>query len=156
MGLFENIGSDRVEGLNLREPVLVSPDMKVREVVRKMQEKDLGCAVIIDENRVPIGMFTERMLTQIMSNQPELLDQPVISQSAERWPQVKLSDPVVDVLDALEMKNVRFLAVVDADGKIAGLTGQKGLMEYVADHFPGQVMVQRVGQKPYMHKREGA
>jgi CBS domain-containing protein len=140
----------------LRDPVIVSGDSSVREVVVKMQEKDLGCAIIVDENQVPLGMFTERMLTQLIAHNPDELDQPVISQSAERWPQVKLSDPVVDVLDALEMKNVRFLSVVDENGKIAGLTGQKGLMEYVADHFPGQVMVQRVGHKPYMHKREGA
>ena len=66
------------------------------------------------------------------------------------------SDPIVSVLESLELKNIRFLAVVDEDGRLAGLTGQKGLMEYVADHFPGEVMVQRVGQTPFLHQREGA
>lgn len=156
MGLFENMNSDPVQDLNLRDPVLAKGDETVRNVVRRMQEMDLGCAILIDDDRKPIGMFTERMLTQIMASDPGLLDQPVVSQAADRWPQVTLSDPIVSVLDSLELKNVRFLSVVDDDGRIAGLTGQKGLMEYVADHFPGQVMVQRVGQKPYMHDREGA
>ena len=40
--------------------------------------------------------------------------------------------------------------------RIAGLTGQKGLIEFVADHFPGQVMVQRIGGQPYPSDREGA
>ena len=74
---------------------------------------------------------------------------------AKQWPWVQTSDPIVDVLEAMLTKNVRFLCVVDEEGRVVGLTGQKGLMEYVAEHFPGQVMVQRVGCAPYLN-REGA
>ena len=75
---------------------------------------------------------------------------------AEQLPWVKLSDPIADVLEAMQLKNLRFLCVIDEEGQLAGLTGQKGLMEYVADHFPSQVMVQRIGSKPYITDREGA
>jgi hypothetical protein len=51
---------------------------------------------------------------------------------------------------------VRFLIVINEHGQLAGLTGQKGLMEYVAEHFPGEVIVQRIGCKPYTEEREGA
>ncbi len=54
------------------------------------------------------------------------------------------------------LKNVRMLCVVDEQGRVVGLTGQRGLMEYVAEHFPGEVMVQRIGQPSYMSDREGA
>jgi hypothetical protein len=56
----------------------------------------------------------------------------------------------------MQTKNLRFVVVTDEDGKAIALTGQKGLMEYVAEHFPQQVMVQRVGVKPYSSQREGA
>ncbi len=56
----------------------------------------------------------------------------------------------------MKIKNVRFLCVVDEDRRVVGLTGQKGLMEYVADHFPRQVMVQRIGCTPFLATREGA
>ena len=156
MGLFENMNTEPVRNLNLRDPVLARPDDALRDVIRAMRERNLGCAVLVDDDRKPVGMFTEGMLTRIVASKPNALDQTVGSQAADQWPQVTLSDPIVAVLEALEAKNVRFLTVVDEEGRIAGLAGQKGLMEYVADHFPGQVMVQRVGQKPYMHKREGA
>ncbi len=52
--------------------------------------------------------------------------------------------------------NVRFLVVVDDEGCVAGLTGQKGLMEYIAEQFPQEVLVQLVGTEPYPHSREGA
>ena len=155
MGLFENVKSERVSSLNLRDPVLVKPTDNLRDTVQKMREHNLGCAILIDDDRRPAGMFTENMLTQIVSNHPEAMDDQVDEHAAKPWPQVKLSDPIAAVLEALELKNIRFLSVVDDDGCIAGLTGQKGLMEYVADHFP-QVTVQRVGQSPTMHAREGA
>ncbi len=72
------------------------------------------------------------------------------------WPTVKLNDPISCVLNALETANIRFLIVIDENGQLAGLTGQKGLMEYVADHFPEQVIVHRIGCKPYPVEREGA
>ena len=155
MGLFENIQNEKVRNLNLREPVLVQPDAKLLDVVAEMRKRNLGCAIIVDADQKPVGMFTENMITHIMASKPDALEDPVTTHAAEQWPQVTLDDPVAAVLEALEVKNVRFLSVVDAAGKIAGLTGQKGLMEFVADHFP-QVTVQRVGQSKSMKTREGA
>lgn len=155
MGLFENIQNDKVKDLNLRDPVLAKPDDKVRDVVQAMRKLKLGCTIVVDDGRKPVGMFTESMLTQMIARKPESIHDNVGDHCANQWPQVSLDDPVAAVLDALEVKNVRFLSVVDESGRIAGLTGQKGLMEYVADHFP-QVTVQRVGQKTPMKTREGA
>lgn len=156
MDLFKNMNSESVRNLNLRDPVLVKPDEKVRDVIKAMRASNLGCAILIDDEQNPVGMFTESMLTQLIASTSDVLDEPVSTHAAERWPQVTLADPISGVLEALETKNVRFLSVVDDQGRVAALTGQKGLMEYIADHFPGQVMVQRVGQKPFMHNREGA
>lgn len=155
MGLYENMKNEQVRSLNLRDPVLAKPDDKLRDVVRAMRKHNLGCAILVDDARKPVGMFTESMLTRIVSTKPTAVSDPVGDYAADTWPQVQLTDPIDSVLEALEVKNVRFLSVIDDAGRIAGLTGQKGLMEYVADHFP-QVMVQRVGQSTSMKSREGA
>lgn len=155
MGLFENMKNEQVRSLNLRDPVLAKPDDKLRDVVQAMRKLKLGCAVLVDEARKPVGMFTESMLTQIVASNPNAVKDQVVEHAADHWPQVKLTDPISSVLEALEIKNVRFLSVVDDEGRIAGLTGQKGLMEYVANHFP-QVTVQRVGQRSSMSSKEGA
>lgn len=156
MGLPDNMQNEPVSQLSLREPVTTSLDETIRDAILKMREKKLGCVIVIDEERKPLGMFTESMLTQLIAHDPATLDQPLKTHIAERWPWVKASDPISYVLDAMKLKNVRFLCVVDEDGRLVGLTGQKGLMEYVADHFPGQVMVQRIGGTPYTREREGA
>ena len=110
---------------------------------------------MVDDDQKPIGIFTESMLTQLMAHGAAPLDDPVRLQMADRLPWVKKSDPIVDVLEAMQAKNIRFICVVDEGGRVAGLTGQKGLMEYIAEHFPRQVMTQRVGSPP-PRNREGA
>ena len=63
--------------------------------------------------------------------------------------------PISDVLSAMEYKNVRFCGR-RRRRRLAGLTGQKGLMEYIADHYPDEVCVQRIGGAPFPLEREGA
>lgn len=155
MGLYENMKQERVRRLNLRQPAIAKAENTVRDVILGMRKANLGCAVVVDDDEKPMGMFTENMLTQIVAQKPEVIDDPVGQHLALHWPQVEAEDPIIAVLEALEIKNVRFLSVVDESGKVIGVAGQKGLMEYIADHFP-QVTVQRVGQSPSMKTREGA
>ncbi len=156
MGLYANMCNETVSRLPLREPVVCRREDTVRRAVQLMRERKLGCVIVVGDDHKPVGMFTESMLVQLLARKPDAINDPVESEMAERWAWVTLSDPIADVLEAMQVKNVRFICVVDDEGRVAGLAGQKGLMEYVADHFPGQVMVQRVGCAPYTHQREGA
>lgn len=155
MALLENMNTEKVNRLSLRTAVCCGGKDTVRTAIERMRTGKLGCAIIVDAEQKPIGMFTESMVTQIMWRQPDAIGDPVEKHMADKWPWVTVSDPIVDVLDAMQAKNVRFICVVDKDGRVAGVTGQKGLMEYIAEHFPEQVMVQRVGCAPYLN-REGA
>ena len=155
MGLHENMIQEPVSSLSLRSPVTCAPDTKLADVIAQMRAGQLGCAIVVDADGRAVGMFTESMLTQIIANGTIRPEDPVQEHMSERFPWVRDTDPVVDVLDAMQTKNVRFLCVLDDKDAVVGVTGQKGLMEYVADHFPGQVMVQRVGLAPYL-SREGA
>lgn len=156
MGLQENLHAETVRELALREPVTVHPDTPVREVVETMKAQRLGCAVVVDAGHKPLGMFTESMLLERLARGERELKSSVSEWMAAEWPCVNVNDPVVDVLDAMRTRNVRFICVVDDAGKLVGLTGQRGLLEYVADHFPSQVMVQRIGGTPHLNSREGA
>lgn len=156
MGLQENLRDEPVDQLEIRKPVTVPPTASIREAVKMMRKQDLGCAVVVDEGRKPLGMITESMLTEMVSHGVLPLDEPVQKHMADRVPWVTKTDPISDVVEAMQLKNIRILCVLDEKGRVVGLTGQRGLMEYIADHFPGQVMVQRVGQTPYLADREGA
>ncbi len=156
MGLYDNIREEKVGRLSLREPAVVADDALVRDAVETMRRHNLGCAVVINADNVPQGMLTESMVTALLCKSPSNVDDPVVDWMQKDCPTVKLTDPILVVLNALETENSRFLIVVDETDKLSGLTGQKGLMEYVAEHFPQQVIVNRIGCKPYPAEREGA
>lgn len=153
MGLRENILSEKVTELPLREAIAVPPSMSVREAVDRMRGKHLGCVVVVDDSGKPQGTFTEEDLIKMLSGG---LDSVVGDHLSLQWASVKIDAPIASVLEAMKSKNLRFVVVTDEEGRAVALTGQKGLMEYVAEHFPQQVMVQRVGVKPYSAKKEGA
>jgi CBS domain-containing protein len=156
MGLQENFQKERVSRLGLRKPVTVEPATTMRDALTEMRERELGCAIVVDSGRRPIGIFTESMLIELLPGSGVRYDEPVENYMTREFPTVKVSDPIADVLDIMQRQGIRLLCVVDDQGRVAGLTGQRGLMEYVTDHFPGQVMVQRIGQPPSYCTREGA
>lgn len=156
MGLQENFRNERVDRLEIRNPVTMSSTGTVRDAMTMMRDSNIGCAIVIDDDRQPIGLFTESILTEILSRGSFDIDESIEKHMATRFPVVKITDPIADALEIMQLKSVRLLTVVDEQNRVVGLTGQRGLMEYVSDHFPGQVVVQRICQPPYYRSREGA
>ena len=157
MGLKENLQSETVSKLPCREAILLQPDTTVRQAVEVLQSKKLGCAVVVDAEGKPIGIFTERTLIELLLQRPNDLGTILVRDHLEaEWFCVQSSDPIATVLDLVQNRGARFVCELDEHGKVKGLTGQKGLSEYIADHFPEQVMVQRIGGQLGMGTREGA
>ena len=156
MGLYENFVSEPISRLALREPITISPSSSVKDAVLKMRDKELGCVIVVDEKDKPIGMFTEAMLRHLLIEDRAALDDSLENRMAKDFPCAKSKDPVVNVLEAMRSENHRFVCVVDENGKLVGLTGQKGLMEYIAEHFPQTVLTERAGNVSPRRQREGA
>ena len=156
MGLQDDFQNDKVNQLEIRDAPTASPSQSVRDCVEIMRDKNLGCVMVVDQQQKPIGMFTESMMIEILADDPSGMDDPVEKRMAERYPWVRDTDPIADLVTAMENNNIRILCVLDENDHLVGVTGQRGVMEYVADHFPGEVTVQRIGLPPYMSDREGA
>ena len=156
MGLRNKLREETVTRLPMREAVVVSPEATLREAVAKMRDRHLGCAVIADADGNPVAFFTERALIDALLQEVSL-DTATVSDFAEQgFPRVSEDDPIVKVWDAVVTGEKRFVLATDDQGQILGLTGQRGLAEYVSEYYPQQIMVQRLGAKPVMQQREGA
>jgi CBS domain-containing protein len=156
MGLTDMLESTAISEVHLRTPVCVGPTQTIAEVVQAMRAAHLGCVIIIDSDRKPLGMFTEGMLRELLVQNSRVVQNRIEDHMARRFPCLTASSPVEMILVAMQANNTRFICVLDESGRVVGLTGQKGLMEFVAECFPRQVMVQRIGGTPYPATREGA
>jgi CBS domain-containing protein len=104
----------------------------------------------------PIGFFTERKVIEVLAQGYTDLDEiPVSEHLDEAWFAVHEDAPLCDAVDAIQRRGARFLCVTDDEGRVVALTGQKGLAEYIADHFPNLVTVEPVGGRLGLD-REGA
>lgn len=157
MRLRENLLSETVSDMAIREAVLVHATSTLREAAMLMQSRKLGCAIVVDQQDRPLGNFTERTLINALLQGPAVLDKDKVSDHTDTEVEfVELSSPIRAVWEAVVYKGMRFVGVVDQDGKVCGLTGQRGLSEYIAELYPQQIMVQRIGGKPGFEQREGA
>lgn len=156
MGLQNRLREETVTRLPMREAVVVSPKATLREAVAKMRDRHLGCAVIAEEDGIPVAFFTERALIDALLQEVSLGDVTVSEFAEQGFPRVCEDDPIVNVWEAVVTGEKRFVLVTDDQGQILGLTGQRGLAEYVSEYYPQQIMVQRLGAKPVMQQREGA
>lgn len=148
---------EQVRDLTIRDAIVVTTDSPLREVIALMRAKQLGCAMVVDPDDKPLGTFTERTMINVMLRFPqEFMEHTVGDHVYANAVFVNQSDPIHQVWDAIQNKGRRFVGVVDDEGKLVGLTGQKGISEYIAEHCPQQVMVQRIGGKPGLQQREGA
>lgn len=156
MALKTNLESESVAKLPLREAVKVGPSTLLRDVVAQLRAKELGCAIVVDVEDKPLGIFTERALMRLLLGGVSLDEAHVGDHLDPKFAVVALSDPIESVMLKILDEGHRFLAVVDENGRAVGLTGQRGMAEYVSEHYPQQVMVQRLGSNQSMQHREGA
>ena len=156
MKIREELGHELVGALPLRDAILIEPYTVVRAAIAIMRTKSLGCAIIVKPGRIPCGIFSERSVLDALVQGACLDEHPVCEFADKSFLCVSDLDPVSAVWDAIQLKGARFVCVTDRDGKVRGLTGQRGIAEYVADCFAKQITVQRLGEKPWMCEREGA
>ncbi len=156
LGLQQNILDEAATKLPLRELACVSPDATVADAVDQMKRKNVGCVIVIDHERRPIGKFTERRLTRMLLSDADAMSRPVREHMAEAWGCVRENESIACVIDLLKRRDLRILCVVDGYGRAVALTGQRGVMEYIASHYPHQVLTRRVSTRPDLETREGA
>ncbi len=156
MTLSVNIQQEPVRNLPLRKALSVTALASVREAILLMQQHQLGCVFVVDAHGHPLGVFHERILLSMLDESPDAIDGNVARFLDKRCAYVRLDEPISSVLWAIQSHDQRFVGVVDEAGKLVNLTGEKGLMEYVADHFPRQVMVAVPGSQIQSTMREGA
>jgi len=156
MGLKQEILSQAVSTLPISPGVVLRADVPVRDAVVAMRQAKQGCVVVVDEKGRPEGKFTEHQMARLLIEEPDFLDKPVGKYIREYWAQIRRTEPIATLIHKLQTYRQRHVIVVDEDGKVLGVVGQKGLMVYLSEQFPRLVKVQSMDTKVAMNDKEGA
>ncbi len=133
---FENA---KVWHLKLHTPLCVEEETSLRDTISQMQERNTGCACILRKKRV-VGVFSERDILRKIIMARFSLDEP-ISKHMTQDPIVASKEiSVGEAIRLMETNEVRHIPLVDARREFVGIVSIRNIIDFLAEHYPAEVL----------------
>jgi CBS domain-containing protein len=111
-----------IEELMTRDVATCSPSDSLEQAAKVMWDRDVGCVVVIDEQRKPVGMITDRDLAMSAYTRGALLrDIPVRAAMAHNLWACSVSTSLSAVEHSMRTGQVRRMPVLGLDGELVGI-----------------------------------
>ena len=111
------------------KPICLSPDQPVQTALDQMRAQNSGAALIVVDGKAT-GIFTERDALRAIMGHLERLSDPLSAYMSGPVVCVPVDAMVYKVILFMRQKGVRRLAVVEPDGRLAGLLSQQDILLY--------------------------
>ena len=108
-------------------PFAVSAESTTREALERMNELQLGCVVVVDSERHPVGVLTQSDLLPRVILAAFDLDRPIGEVMTANPHQLGASASAYDAALEMATHGVRHLLVVDAEGRLEGVVSERDL-----------------------------
>lgn len=129
-GLSRSVMEDDLRQLE-QEFLGVSPDTSAREVIEKMKESRVGCALVLEDGKL-IGIFTERDLLNKLTGKKATSPTTAIKELMSANPEtLQETDSVATAVNKMSMGRYRHIPVRKADGTYS-VTSIKHVLKYIA------------------------
>lgn len=137
--MLEVIGALPVSQLPRREPIRVSADTRLADVVAMMRAQKHGAALVVERGAL-IGIFTEHdLLRRVDHSSLSWRDQPVHKVMTARPVVVGENDSVAEALRRMEIGKRRHLPVMRGREAI-GLLSIRDILVYITGRFPADFL----------------
>ena len=123
----------------LKPPVRVAPAVSIRQAVGLMNERGVGCVLVVEAGKLS-GIFTERdVLTKVVTAGRDI-DQTLVGEVMTREPEcLTLDDGIAYALNLMSDGGFRHIPLVDGEGRPTGVVAMRNVVEYIVDLFPNEV-----------------
>ncbi len=132
--LEESISRHSIKVLAPKPAVSVSSKTTVRDAVRTMADKNIGC-LLVQENDKLVGVFTERDVLNRVSPDLSALDQPVAGYMTRSPETIRRQDSIAYALHAMDIGGYRHMAIVDGSGKPTGILSVRDILRFLCVRF---------------------
>lgn len=123
--------NDRVKLFDGRKPLVVSPTMPVREVLRLMVDNRVGCVTVV-ENKQLVGIFTERdVLLKLVENPADWSDKPVSTFMTANVQTLPPSAKIAFAVHRMDQGGYRHVPVVNEHGQPVAVFSVRDILSYL-------------------------
>jgi CBS domain-containing protein len=121
-----------------RDPCTATPGESIREAAKRMDARGVGCLVVVDEQRRPIGMLTDRdIVLQVLRRRGDP-DRVLVGAVMHREPTVVREDVRLDTaVRVMRRDTVRRVPVVDDAGRLVGILSADDALQLLASELAG-------------------
>jgi len=112
----------------LTKVITAKPNTTVKENIKTLYEKHIGCVVIVDDNNKVAGIFTERDAIRLVAENVQL-NQPIDNIMTKNVITLQEDFSINEVRKIISAHKVRHLPVVNQQCELTGLLSVRGLMD---------------------------
>lgn len=110
-----------------KQPLSVTPDTPVREVVEQMAARSIGSMIVVDTDQQPIGIFTQSDVLKRIVLPGTPLETPIRQVMSQAPHTLPLAAHAYDAALAMAMHGVRHVLAVDEGGRLKGVVSERDL-----------------------------
>ncbi len=126
-----------------RRVVFCTPAETVLQVARRMRDHHVGCLVVLDGDRRPVGLVTDRDLAvRALAAGMDPRGVPVSTVMSSPVSTSPESEPIERTLERMRVLGVRRLPVVDGQGALQGLVAMDDLLELFSQQIASLVALE--------------
>ena len=117
-----------VKHVMLTNVITASPNMTVKEAIKTLFEKHIGCVVSIDDDKKCIGIFTERDAIRLVAKNAQL-GAPLNNVMTKNVVTIQEDSSINELRRAICAHRIRHLPVVNQKGRLVGLLSVRDLLD---------------------------
>lgn len=138
--LDSNTFKKPVKNVRVRKPIVMNVGRSVKEAIALMQKKQLGCVLVVQEERLA-GILTERdILMKVIGSGKDLSNVKVEDIMTPDPEAFQPDDSVAFILNAMSVGGYRHVPIVDEQNKPIAVVSVKDIVTFLVEHFPEEVL----------------
>jgi CBS domain-containing protein len=137
-----------------KDPITLSDDTPVREVIQIMQKERVGAVIVLARGKLK-GVFSEWHLVERVIGQKVDLDSPV-GEFLDKDPAcLKKDDDIGQAIDLMAKRELRYLPICSDQGEFHGILSVRKIIDCLAHQFPTEIINQPPRADQQMAAPEG-
>jgi signal-transduction protein with cAMP-binding, CBS, and nucleotidyltransferase domain len=132
--------TDPISALGLPTPVSIGRDASVGAALRAVQEQGQGYVLVVDEDRRPRGILSEREVLMRIVARDVKYDENVDKYVAHGLETLTLKDPIARAVQMMNEGQERNIPIVDERGAAVSVLRTLDIIHFLAEAFPAQVL----------------
>ena len=120
----------------VREVDIAEVGETVQAAAQRMNTRNVGTLVVLDQEKRPVGIVTDRDLTvRVLAKAGDPIQTTVGEIMTKSFHTISETSPIEDALRIMRMSRCRRLPVVDGIGKLVGLLSVDDILDLLIGEF---------------------